>query len=958
MSAVAWAALAVGALAGMLLPKLWRREPFNRSGLVDGDGRLANAQLESYQRGLESAVVERTQALQAAMRAREDSDRFLRSIADNLPNFVSYWDRDQVCHFANRGFLELFGMSMADIQHAPWSQLILPDQVEVNDERMAAVYAGVPQQYERQREFNGRTLHLWVQLVPDTADGQVRGFFVIATDVTPMKEAERRLHLLNEQLIQARDRAEAANRAKSAFLANMSHEIRTPMNAIIGLTHLMQRDSRDLTHVERLGKVTQAASHLLEVINDVLDLSKIESGKLRLEHTDFGLSPLVSRLCVLVGERARTKGLELVVELEPDVPETLHGDPTRVSQALLNLATNAVKFTETGSVLIRIAVTDRDASRVKLRFTVLDTGIGVPADKLPTLFSVFEQADSSTTRRFGGTGLGLAITRRLAQLMGGDVGVNSEPGQGSEFWLSCWLGLGAQPLSTAEPPHWQGKLALVVDDLALARQAVATLARRAGLQVHAVADADAAQQALVQARAAQQPFDKLLVDWPMPGLDRIDAVRRLCREAGLAPSRVILLSVLDDPQLRRAVLDAGFAAMLTKPVLPADLRAALQSMTDPAQAAINAASLLERRTDGRQRRNFQGRRVLLAEDNLVNQEVAYEVLAAAGLMVDLAVDGQEAVDQALQHDYDLILMDVQMPELDGLEATQHIRRMPRHARTPIVAMTANVFGDDRLACLDAGMNDHIAKPVDIRVLFETLARWLPDESAQAAPGAVQAAAAPASAHGSSSHARLDDVPGLNVKGTLLYVPGREDIIERVLRQFCQAYRAGLGPVLAQIEGRKHRAAAKLVHSLRGAAGAVGAVEVQAHGKRVELALLDVPDGDAAGDALRPELQALSDCLARLIAELDERLGPAPPAAAATDPAPSQQPLNSPGARELAALLEMGDFRASALYRELEPHLRGLLDEQAASALARAMRVHDYEAALAALQAQRSANPVQ
>jgi signal transduction histidine kinase/DNA-binding response OmpR family regulator/HPt (histidine-containing phosphotransfer) domain-containing protein len=829
----------------------------------------------------------------------------------------------------------------------------LPEQLEVTPERMAAAIEGIAQQFESQCQIQGRQFHLWVQVVPDSADGVVKGFFVFATDVSPMKEAEQRLQVLNEQLIQARDRAESANRAKSVFLANMSHEIRTPMNAIIGLTHLMQRDSRDATHAERLGKVGQAASHLLDVINDVLDLSKIESGKLRLEHTDFGLSPLLSRLCMLVGERARAKGLELVVELDPEVPESLHGDPTRVSQSLLNLATNAVKFTEVGSVVIRIALADRNLGRAKLMFTVSDTGIGVPVEKLPTLFSVFEQADSSTTRRFGGTGLGLAITRRLAQLMGGDVGVRSAPGKGSEFWLTCWLEVGSQPAAVFDAPRWQGTRALLVDDLAPARDAIQALGDQLGLRMRAEPSAESARRVLIEARDAQQPFDCLLLDWPMPGLERIDAVRRLCMDTGLPPSRVVLLSVVDDPQLRRAVSDAGLGLQLTKPLLLSDLRAALTRLTDPALPATAKTPLVERRAEGANRRSFRGLRILLAEDNLVNQEVACEVLTAAGLVVDLAVDGVEAVDLAQLHDYDLILMDVQMPEVDGLQATEQIRRIPRHLHTPIVAMTANVFGDDRQACLAAGMNDHIAKPVDIRVLFQTLARWMPSPETAEAPVSArpQAPAAPASAPPAQG-GRLTDVPGLNVTGTLLYVPGREDIIERVLSQFCQAYRSGMSVVLSHMERRENRAAAKLVHALRGAAGAVGATEVQAQCNQVEKALMAIPDGDGLVDAVVPDVQRLDRTLRQLVQDVEGRLAVSasakPDAAASAEDAVDAGQLRR-GVRELAALLEMGDFQAGALYRELAPQLRTLLGEQAARAIGRAMRVHDYEAARAALQ---------
>ncbi|EHR69659.1 signal transduction histidine kinase [Burkholderiales bacterium JOSHI_001] len=387
---------------------------------------------------------------------------------------------------------------------------------------------------------------------------------------------------LNAELQRRAIDAETANRAKSAFLANMSHEIRTPMNAVIGLTHLLRRDNQDPVAAERLDKVQDAARHLLAVINDVLDLSKVEAGKMTLEATDFALETLLQQLDSMLGERARSKGLAFTLEAA-GVPPWLHGDPTRLTQALLNLLGNAIKFTEQGTVGLRVALLQRQDSQLLLRFEVHDSGPGIGAGQLPVLFEAFEQADSSTTRRYGGTGLGLAITRHLAHLMGGEAGVNSEPGQGSRFWITAWLGEG-RPVPAAPPAL------------------------------------------------------------PVPA----------------GAERAVARSV----------------------------------------------------------------RALVAEDNAVNREVALELLAALGVPADLAENGREAVDMAAARAYDLILMDMQMPEMDGLQATRAIRQLAVHARTPIVAMTANAFAEDRAACLQAGMDDHIAKPVEVAELQRVLDRWL------------------------------------------------------------------------------------------------------------------------------------------------------------------------------------------------------------------------------------------
>jgi PAS domain S-box-containing protein len=561
-------------------------------------------------------------------------------------------------------------------------------------------------------------------------DGRVTHYVAVKEDVTEKKriaaELDRHRHHLEDlvarrtaELESARAAAEGANRAKSEFLANMSHEIRTPLNAITGLTQLLQREVTDVRALDRLSKIGDAAEHLLQVISDILDLSKIESGQFELECIDFDLSLVLAGAVAMMNERAQAKGLSLVVE-PMRAPARLRGDPTRLSQALCNLLSNAVKFTERGRVTLGVDVVASSDARVCLKYRVRDTGIGIAPEQMNRLFAGFVQPDPSTTRRFGGTGLGLAITRRLAAMMGGDIGALSEPGTGSEFWFTAWL----DPAASEAPagPAADGR------------------------------DGDDAEQLL--------------------------------------------------------------------------------------------------------RRQHAGATVLLVEDNAVNQEVAAQLLQAAGLIVDIASDGAQALRRAAQREHDLILMDVQMPGMDGLEATARIRAMPDRMHTPIIAMTANAFGQDRAACLAAGMNDYLSKPVNAARLYSTLLRWLPARTTAAAETAV-AVPPPAMPQALPPE-------GLDVAAGLRFMGGRTDLYRRALTRFAQRYGSAWAELDALAAANDRKGAAMVMHSVRGAASTIGAATLAGHAAVCEDALrladTTTPVAELTA-AVRVELRDLADRLA-------------------------------------------------------------------------------------------------
>jgi PAS domain S-box-containing protein len=781
--------------------------------------------------------------------------------------------------------------------------------------------------YRRPIDGNVSWVHALGHVLKDE-NGTATDMYGVSQDITEFKRLEM-------ELSTAKEIAEAATKAKSGFLANMSHEIRTPMNAILGMTHLALKT--DLTPKQRdyLTKTKSAAQSLLGIINDILDFSKIEAGKLEMENTDFRLDDVLGNVSNVVSQKAHDKNLEFLIAAQQDLPPNLVGDPLRLGQILINLVNNAVKFTERGEIVVTVALAEIVGDRANLKFSVRDSGIGMTPEQSARLFQAFSQADSSTTRKYGGTGLGLSICKRLIELMGGNIWVESSSGHGSAFHFTAWFTIGSGETKRKHLiPDIAGIRVLVVDDNVQAREILTDSLKALALRVESASSGEEAIRELAAADT-QDPYQLVMMDWHMPGMDGLEASRIIKRGSCLKQiPKLVMVTAFGRDDIHAQVEEKGIDGYLLKPVTPSTLFDTLVQLFGVTGHEADFSPVSKAHATSLQ---ATGIRILLVEDNEVNQQVATELLESVGASVVVANHGGEAVRILTECEqpppFDIVFMDLQMPEMDGLTATRLIRAQPQLQPLPIIAMTAHALVEERQRCLDAGMNDHVSKPIDPDALFTTLMRWAKPQR-ERVPGAEDRPAK--RAHDEA----LPKIDGVDMAGGLKRVAGNQRLFCDLLMQFVAKQPEANLQLLAAIESGDNQLAERIAHTVKGVAGNIGLGNVFTSAEKLERAIREA-------DPLIPAVvEEFTLVVSRQIQAIQQAMRDG------VSDRPVEEGRSSefhPGAASAAiahlrALIESSDADTTEAFHILECALRGICDKARLSALGAAIGEFDFDAA--------------
>jgi len=791
-------------------------------------GERANKALSAARDNLEEEVLDRTAAL-------ADAEERSRLLLESAGEGIFGVGKDRLVNFINPAGLNMLGYRPDDVVGHEIHPLIHHSRSDgspysVEDCPMyRSLVQGSTSHVDNEVLWrkDGTSFPVEYTSVPIRKGGTVMGSVVLFRDITVRKQAE-------EELKKAKKTAEVATRAKSDFLANMSHEIRTPMNAIIGMSHLCLNTELETPQREYIESVYNSAQTLLGIINDLMDFSKIEAGKLDMETTPFQIDEVFRNLGNLAVIKAQEKGLELLFDIHPDVPRALVGDPLRLGQVLVNLTGNAVKFTEKGEIIVRAEPVEVTNDEVEIKFTVRDTGIGMTAEQVGKLFQPFSQADTSTTRKYGGTGLGLAISKKLVQMMNGDIWVKSVPGHGSVFLFTAKFGRAREmekEVKTIAPADLNKLKVLVVDDVDSAREVLQTTLESFSFRVTCVASGQAAIEAL-ETVPADDPFRLVLMDWKMPDMDGIETIRRIKNHPVLVHMpRIIIVTAYDREKVMELSERSGLEGVLIKPFTTSTLLDTIMGIFGQ-KAGLGSPDRTAGNLKIKVQDDIRGAHVLLVEDNPINQQVAEELLAQAGLKVTVANNGLEAIKiLKAENGFEAVLMDMQMPEMDGFEATRSIRQKPGYKDLPIIAMTANAMAGDREKCLEAGMNDHLAKPIEPANLFKTLLKWIPSRKFDAVPAEVYP-------HGNKKVYDIlpENLEGIDIEKGLHRVGGNRKLYRKLLTDFSRDHREDMDAIRQALGQDDARTAQRIVHTLKGVSGSIGALNLYHKVKSLDSAL--------------------------------------------------------------------------------------------------------------------------